>query len=189
MHTNTLMEPKTGVKAKLRLFALYADFPAGVRAKRLISRIRSLSGQKWELFVELWKLSSVSPVGPIREMIAEEAGESDVLLVVISSVDQPDPGVIRWLDSLVHSKANRPLPGLIIGLPGDEEHKVDETNWFVDYLVQFARKTHMDVAWQTAGHDHAEDGDWLVAGLERLLDRKSSGERSATRALPYTRAA
>src|SRR5262245_45732369 len=132
MHANTLMEPVQTQRAKLRVFTLYGDFPAGIRAKRLIHRMISLAGKDWELSAEMWKLDSVAPIGPIRDMIAEEAGESDVLLIAVSSVEQPDPAVIRWLHTLVHWKANRTIPGLLVGFPGDEEHRVDETGWFVD---------------------------------------------------------
>lgn len=172
MNTNILIEPAAAVDAKLRLFTLYADFPAGVRAKRLVSRIASRSGRKWAVTAEMWKLDSVTPIAAIRDLIAQEAGESDVLLIAISAVDQPEPAVIHWLNSLVNWKLNRPVPGLLVGLPGDEDRRADETNWLVDQLAAFARRTRMEFVWRAAGRDAAEDLDWLTAGLERLVDRR-----------------
>jgi hypothetical protein len=122
----------------------------------------------------MWKLDSVAPVGPIRDMIAQEAGESDVLMIAISSLDQPDTSVIRWLHSLVNWKSNRLVPGLLVGLLGDEEHRVTDGNWAVNELAIFARRTQMDLAWCAVGRDAALDSDWLRAGLERLLAAKAN---------------
>ncbi len=174
MNTNTLIEPGPAAKAKLRWFTLYADFPAGVRAKRLVNRMASQSGTPWEVAAEMWKLDSVTPIAAIRDLIAQEAGDSDVLLIAISAVDQPEPAVIHWLNSLLNWKLNRPVPGLLVGLPGDEDHPADETNWLVDHLALFARRTHMDFVWRAAGRDAAEDLDWVVEGVERLLERRKT---------------
>jgi hypothetical protein len=173
MNTNTLIAPAPA-KAKLRFFTLYADFPAGVRAKRLVSRIVSRAGHDWEASTEMWKLDSVTPIAAIRDLIAQEAGESDVLLIASSAMDQPEPAVVHWLNSLVNWKLNRPLPGLLVGLPGNEEQKAGETNWLVEQLAAFARRTQMNFVWRTAGRDAAEDLEWLVIGLERLLERRRS---------------
>src|SRR5262249_27444992 len=102
MDSNTLAVPRTAARRRLRMFTLYADFPAGIRARRLGNQVAGLVGSDWETSAEMWKLDSVAPVGPIRDMIAQEAGESDVLMIAISSLDAPDTSVIRWLNSLVN---------------------------------------------------------------------------------------
>ena len=177
MHSNTLIEPEPVVKMRLRLFTLYVDFTAGVRAKRAMSRLSSLARQEWNVSAEMWKLDSVSPHGFIREMIAQEASEADVLLVAVSDANQPDPTVSCWLHSLVNWKLDRPAPGLLLGLLGDEEHKIAESNWLVGQLTDFARQTRMDLVWHPVGLDRAEDADWPDTALSRLMDRKRLGDR------------
>jgi hypothetical protein len=177
MHTNTLIAPEPAAKTKLRLFTLYGDFSAGVRAKRMMSRMTSLAGRDWNVSTEMWKLDSIAPVGFIRDMIAQEAGESDVLVIAASAVSQPEPAVTRWLQTLAPWKANRPGPGLLLGLLGDEEHKVGEANWLVLELAGFAQQARMDVAWHSVGYDRVEDADWPDAALLKLLDRKRAGDR------------
>ena len=174
MHTNTFIEPPALTRAKLRLFTLYADFAAGIRARRLVNQTAKIIGSDWEFAAEMWKLDSVAPVGPIREMIAQEAGESDVLLIAISSPDQPDSDVAQWLHSLVNWKANRLIPGLLVGLLGDEEHKVTADTWVVGELAAFASRTQMDLAWRAVGRDFSDEAAWLTGGVEKLLIRKKA---------------
>jgi hypothetical protein len=171
MDMNALIEPKVA-RARLRLFTLYADFPAGMRAKRLARQIAALAGENWEVSAEMWKLDSISPIGAIRDMIAQEAGESDVLAIAISNVDQPEPAITGWLNSLVNWKANRAVPGLLVGLLGDEDRKVAGHNWMVEQLGAFAKRSQMDLAWQAAGKDSSSDSDWLARGVGLLLERK-----------------
>ncbi len=172
MHTNTITEPRVAAKPKLRWFTLYADFPAGIRARHLLNRATPLIGGEWEISAEMWKLDSVAPAGPIHQMIAQEAGESDVLLIAVSSVDQPDSDVTRWLESLVNWKANRIVPGLLAGFLGDADHEVDEENWMVNCLAAFAQRTQMEFAWSGGGRDSVIEATWLKPGLETLLTRK-----------------
>ena len=172
MNTNLLIESIATAKGRLRLFTLYADYPAGIRARRLAARVKQLTASEWDVVAEMWKLDSVAPVGPIREMIAQEAGESDVLLIAVSSVSETEPALVDWLSSLVNWKANRLVPGLLVGLLGDDEVTIEENNGTLDQLAAFAQKTQMNFAWQTAGPAAIQDFDWLAADLEKLLERK-----------------
>lgn len=177
MSQNTLVEPAPETKSKLRIFTLYADFPAGIRAKHLARQIAPLAGEDFPITTEMWKLDSVTPIGPIRNMIAQEAGESDILLISTSSVDQPDPKFVQWLSSLVNWKANRLVSGLLIGLLGDREHWVSEKNAMVDQLAGFAQQTKMDFVWRSPANDSGDGAHWITHDLARLLDRKKSLHR------------
>jgi hypothetical protein len=170
MSTDTLIEPRA--TATLRLFTLYVDFPAGFRARHLTKQIAASAGNDWRVRVEMWKLDAIGPVGPIRDMIAQEAGEADVLLVATSSLDQLDPAVVRWLESLVHWRANRAIPGLLIGLLAGDDGIVQEVNRSVRPLAAFARRTGMDFVWHTPTADTPVDSGWLADGVRRLLDAK-----------------
>jgi hypothetical protein len=169
MSTDTLIEPRA--TATLRLFTLYVDFPAGFRARHLTKQIAASAGNDWHVRVEMWKLDAIGPIGPIRDMIAQEAGEADVLLVATSSLDQLDPAVVRWLESLVHWRANRAIPGLLIGLLAGDDGIVQEVNRSVRPLAAFARRTGMDF-WHTPTADTPVDSGWLADGVRRLLDAK-----------------
>jgi hypothetical protein len=166
-----LVESEVERKIPLRCFSLYADYPAGIRAKRLSSQLAAVFGCCSQFSSELWKLDSVAPVGPIRKMIAQEAGEADVLLLAVSS-NQPDAALRQWLKSLIPWKSNRLVAGLLVGLLGDEENQVNDTNWLVQELTAFAQRTGMRLVWQAAGRDSLYDCDWLVSGVECLLHRK-----------------
>jgi hypothetical protein len=174
MNSNILIEQRSTAKTRLRWFTLYADYPAAIRAKRLAEKVARAIGCEWQLSAEMWKLDAIAPVGSIRNLIAQEAAEADVLLIAVSSLDQPDPAVIEWLHSLVDWKANRLIPGLLVGLLGDEDHKLSDKNWLVEELVQFAGRTHMHLAWHVCGQELVEDSHWLSAGVENLLVRKKA---------------
>jgi hypothetical protein len=172
MNTNVLIEPVSSAKGRLRFFTLYADYPAGIRARRLATQVKHLAAKDWDVVAEMWKLDSVAPVGPIREMIAQEAGESDILLIAVSSVAGPHPELTAWLSSLVNWKANRLVPGLLLGLFGEEDRDAESENAMAEQLAAFARKTQMSFAWQAAGNETFHNSEWLAAELERLLEKK-----------------
>jgi hypothetical protein len=174
MNSNMLIEQRSTAKTRLRWFTLYADYPAAIRAKRLAENVSRAIGREWQLSAEMWKLDAIAPVGSIRNLIAQEAAEADVLLIAVSSLDQPDPAVIEWLHSLVDWKANRVIPGLLVGLLGDEDHKVSDQNWLVEELMQFAGRTQMRLAWHVCGQELVEDSHWLNADVEHLLVRKKT---------------
>jgi hypothetical protein len=172
MNSNTLIEPRSVTKARLRWFTVYADYPAAIRAKHLAAGVSRSISHEWQLSAEMWKLDCIAPVGSIRELIMQEAADADVLLLAISALESPDSAVIQWLQSLVEWKANRAFPGLLVGLFGDEDHKVAEKNWMVEQLSLFAGRTQMSFAWHASGQEFVEDSSWLDVELENFLARK-----------------
>jgi hypothetical protein len=174
MNSNMLIEPRPTAKARLRWFTLYADYPAAIRAKRLAAGVARTVGREWQLSAEMWKLDAIAPVGSIRNLIAQEAAEADVLLIAISALDPPDQAVIEWLHSLVDWKANRLIPGLLVGLLGDEDHQVTQQSWMVEELTRFAGRTQMSLAWHVCDQEFAEDSSWLNGDVENLLARKKT---------------
>jgi hypothetical protein len=162
----------TGPKTKLRVFTLYADFPAAIRAKYLVAQMGRLTGAECNLASEMWKLDSVFPTGSIRKMIVEGAGESDVLLIAAAAPDQPDAEIVEWLNSLQQCKMNHGQPGLLLGLLGDEEHRVDANHWLVRRLGELAQETGMRFTWQRAISDSVGSASWLSGDLASLLSEK-----------------
>lgn len=172
MNSSVLIELATNTKVNLRVFTLYVDFAAGVRAKRIVNEIKGIAGEEFACTSEMWKLDAVAPVGPIRKMIAQEAGESDVLIVAASQPDHPDPLLAEWLNLLVNWKAGRLFPGLLVGLLGAEDHVVDTANWMVNELTAFARQTRMHWVWHAGARQSWDNSQWLADGLGRALERK-----------------
>ena len=179
MNSNTLLEP-TPTRTKLRCFTLYADFHAGVRAKRLMHRLSKLAGDYAVAQTEMWKLDSVVPMGFIREMVAQEAGQSDVLIVAVSAATEPNPAVGRWLDLVVPWREGRPVPGLLVGLLGDEDHAVHEQSGLPLQLQKFAERTGMDFVWHIPRGATAYDFEWLETPAANLFERL---QMSATQAV------
>lgn len=172
----TNMHFSTAAEGRLQLFMVYADFPAGIRAKHLRTRIGESAGNDCALSSEMWKLDSISPVGPIREMIIRSAAESDILVIAASFLDQPDRSLMEWLDSLVCWKAERLFPGLLVGILGDEEHEATESNWLVQELARFTGRTRMKLIWQSAHRDSLRDLRWLGTDFQKLLEWKRTLE-------------
>jgi hypothetical protein len=172
MNTETLVEPEVVTYGRLRLFSLYVDFAAALRARWATSQISRLAGEYWKSSTEMWNLDSLSAGEPIQKMIAQDAADADVLVIVISSLERRTPELIRWLDSLTVCKTNRPVSGLLIGLLGDEEQPAGELDWTVKQFLRCAQRTDRDFIWRWMEKDAMTDGDWLTDSVEALLTRK-----------------
>jgi hypothetical protein len=175
MRLNTLLETDRTTSRALNVFSLYVDFPAGLRAKWAASQITRRAGKRWEVSAQVWKLDSFITAGSIRNLICEEAAQADVLVVALSSLDQPEQEVIAWLKSLAPARQPDVAPGgLLLGLLGDDEHWVKAKDPMVQQLAAVARRRNMDFGWQWMERDAMEDSEWLTGRVEQLLDRKQS---------------
>jgi hypothetical protein len=172
MHTETLVEPELVTNGRLRLFSLYVDFAAAIRARWATGQITGLAGGHWKSCAEMWNLDSLAASNPIRKMINQDAADADVLIVAMSSLDRRTPELIEWLDSLTVCKANRPFSGLFIGLLGNEDQPADELDWTVKQFLRCAQRTDRDFIWRWMENDAMTDADWLTDSVEALLTRK-----------------
>ena len=159
MHSETLIEREVLADRRLRLFSLYVDFAAAVRARWATGQIARLAGGHWKSTTEMWNLDSVAASNPIRKMIAQDAADADVLVVAMSSLDRRTPELIQWLDSLTVCKANRPVSGLFIGLLGDEEQPAGELDWTVKQFLRCAQGMDRDFIWRWMEKDAMADSD------------------------------
>lgn len=172
MHTDTLIERERVICGRLRLFSLYLDSAAAVRARWATSQIARLAGERWKSSTEMWNLNSLFASDPIRTMITQDAAEADVIVVAMSSLDQRMPELIQWLDSLTAYKANRPVSGLLVGLFGDDEQPVGELDWTVEQFLGCAQRSDRDFIWCWMRQEAMADGGWLADSVEVLLSRK-----------------
>src|SRR5271155_2418691 len=166
MNTEILIERETAVNGSLRLFSIYADFPASVRAKWATGMITKLAGKRWKSSIEMWTVNFLGASGTIGNMILEGGKDADVLIIAMSSLAQREPELMQWLDTLAAGKNNRPVPGLLIGLLGDEENKMRELEWTVKQFIRCAQQTNRDFIWHWMGRDAMNDSDWLTEGVE-----------------------
>ncbi|HMD54602.1 MAG TPA: hypothetical protein VKJ65_08655, partial [Phycisphaerae bacterium] len=110
--------------------------------------------------------------GPVGKMILEGATDADVLIIAMSSLEHREIELMQWLDSLAAGKNNRLVPGLLIGLLGDEENQARELEWTVKQFIRCAQQTNRDFIWHWMGRDAMNDSDWLTEGVEMMLSRK-----------------
>lgn len=157
---------------RLRLFSLYLDSDAAVRARWATSQISRLAGERWKSSTEMWNLNSLFASDPIRTMITQDAAEADVVVVAMSSLDRRAVELIEWLDSLTVWKANRPGSGLLVGLFGGDEQPAGELDWTVKQILRCAQQNDRDFIWNWMGQEAMTDGGWLADSVEVLLSHK-----------------
>ena len=172
MNTEILIERETAVNGSLRLFSVYADFPASARAKWATSMITKLAGKRWKSSIEMWTVNFLGASGTIGKMILEGGADADVLIIAMSSLAQREPELMQWLDTLAAGKNNRPVPGLLIGLLGDENGRAGELDWTVKQFLRCAWQMDRDFIWHWMEPGVMNRNDWLAGSVEALLTRK-----------------
>ena len=171
-----------GNNGKLHSFSIYTDFGAYRHIKWTVGAIAKLAGPRWHCSSETWKLDSLTASEPMGRMLAHDGANADILIVVVNSLEQRKPELIRWLDSLAPLHPHR--PGLLIGLLGDEDDKSEELDWTARELIRCAQKANRKFIWHWMGH-HAMDGTtWLAQAIEMLLASKYPMQNAM--ALPET---
>ena len=181
MHTDAYAGPETEVNGRLRLFSLYVDFAASAHARWAAGAIAKLAGPRWQCSTEMWKLDSLNASESVKKMVAGDAANADVLIVAASSLDQREQKLIEWLDSLATSKTNCPVPGLLVGLFGDEENRSRELEWTAQQFIYCARQMGRRLLLQWMERGSTNDYDWLADGVKTLLARKQSTPGAAFR--------
>ncbi len=159
---------------RLRLFSLYLDSAAALRARWATSQISRLAGERWKSTTEMWNLNSLFASDPIRTMITQDAAEADAVVVAMSSVDRRAVELMEWLDSLPAWKANRPGTGLLVGLIGDDEQPAGELDWTLEQFLRCARRNDRDFIWCWMSREAMTDGNWLADSVESLLSSKQA---------------
>lgn len=174
MHTENFLEQETQADAKLRLFSLYVDYAASLRARWASGMIAKLAGSRWKTCSEMWNLDSVKTGHQIRKILLKDAAKADVMIVALSSLDQREPNLIEWLNALAGEKAKCPGSGFLIGLLGDEDHEAGELGWTVEQFIHCAQKMGRDFIWHWMGQEATNDTSWLADNVEKFLARKLS---------------
>jgi hypothetical protein len=172
MHAETLIEREMVICGRLRLFSLYLDSAAAVRARWATSQIARLAGERWKSSTEMWNFNSLFASDPIRTMITQDAVEADVIVIAMSSLDRRMPELIQWLDSLTACRANRRAFGLLVGLFGDDEQSVGELDWTLEQFLGCAQRSGRNFIWCWMRQEAMADGGWLADSVELLLSRK-----------------
>jgi hypothetical protein len=98
MNTETFIKQEMQANTKLRLFSLYVDFAASVRARWASGTITKMAGPRWKTRSEMWNLDSFkASQEKIGRIILQDAAEADVLIVGLSSPSKLIPGTNRLL--------------------------------------------------------------------------------------------
>ncbi|HTY89321.1 MAG TPA: hypothetical protein VMB80_17870 [Candidatus Acidoferrum sp.] len=174
MNPETMPALESMTEGGLRLFSLYLDFNASVRARWGTSQIARLAGEHWTATTEMWNLDSLAAGEPIRKLITQEAADADVLIVAMSSIDRRELELVQWLDSVAAFKKSRPVSGLFVGLLGDENSRPGELDWTIKQFLGCARRLDRDFIWRWMDHEAMDSNDWLGESVATLLTRKQS---------------
>jgi hypothetical protein len=173
------LEPVMSVKeeivvanGKLHVLSLYGDFPASARARWAASTIARLAGPHWQTTSEMWKVDSLTVSQPIRDMITNDATNADAIIIAVSSLEQRALELIEWLNCMAVRGPKRSIPGLLIGLLGDEDGKWQELGWTVKQLIRCAQQADRHFIWHWMETSAMKDSDWLADSTEELLARK-----------------
>lgn len=110
MYADTLIEPELVTDERIRLFSLYVDYAAAVRARWVTSQITRLVGEHWKTPAEMWDLDLLTDSDPIQKMMSKNAAEADVLIVAMSSLDRRELELIQCLNSLTAEKSKARFP-------------------------------------------------------------------------------
>ena len=157
---------------RLRLFAMYLDYPASIRARWANSTMSQIAGDNWIISTEMWRIDSLETNPAIAKMVTEEATKADVIVVVASSLDYRHHQLTRWLESLGKLNTLRQTTGLLIGLFGDEQNQKSELGWTVYQLLNCASTMNCDFIWHWMDADAMKDYGWLTENLQPFLTRK-----------------
>lgn len=103
----------------LRVFAFYTDFAAGVQAKLVADEMILRAENTAASSLEIWKLDSIPPIGPLKHLIIDEAREADVWIIATSSPDEWDALIMPWLNCLPARGGETKTSGVLVGLFGD----------------------------------------------------------------------
>jgi|SRR4051812_26172036 hypothetical protein len=100
MNTNSRFESAPPRAGRLRIFTLYEDFEAGVRARQVTKELSRRMALAWDVQGDMWKIGTAKRVGKLHQLMAQDAIRSDVLLVAATSLDKGQETIVRWLYSI-----------------------------------------------------------------------------------------
>jgi hypothetical protein len=181
------LEPAPPIRARLRLFALYDDYNAGLAARWLLTGIERFTASSHEIRRQMWKFDLAGHPRPMRLLNLQDAGEADVLIVAGSDVARPDPAFLEWLDELVPWKANRPERGVLLALLAESEpDPLAPPSLLRAALLRFGHRAELELLWQPMRVYAEDDLAWFVPALERLRQSRAAGFRLATTPEPAT---
>ena len=157
---------------RLRLFTLYVDFPAAVRARWASNAISKYAGESWITSTEMWKVDSLAASNAISKMVAQEAARADIVVVVASSLNYRHHEAVQWLETLAACVTDRQDTGLLIGLFGDDDNHTSELGWTVKTFLNSASRMNRDFIWHWMEAGAMNDCAWLTDNLDSFLERK-----------------
>jgi len=180
---NLFAREEAAADGKLHLLSLYGDIAASERARWAAGTIARLAGPDWKTTSEMWKIDSLTVSEPIKEMISRDAANADVIVIAVSSLEQRAVELFQWLDSLPAREPKRSVPGLLIGLLGDEEEQSRELDWTVKQLIRCAQQVDRHFIWHWMEPSAMDDADWLTESVGELLSRKlaASDDKAVSR--------
>lgn len=171
-----------------RIFVFYTDFPAGVQAKTVADAMFREAVAGVEPKLDFWKLDSIPPVGPLKNLIVKEAREADIWIIASSSPCDWDAMILQWINCLAAKDALGKAAALLLGLFGNSTTVPEGKNleWLLELFSQLAKHTGQQFVWlpmdrgSKANLDFLREPVWNLLGEKVLLAPSvadSSGQR------------
>ena len=173
MNVTTMAMPAFAHKP-LRIFVFYTDFPAGVHAKTVVDFMFREAVAEVEPKLDFWKLDSIPPVGPLKNLIVNEAREADVWIIASSSPCNWDAMIMQWMNCLAAKEALGKAAALLIGLFGNSTPAPDAKNfeWLLELFSQLAKHTGVQFIWQPMDRGSTTNLDFLKEPVWKLMSEK-----------------
>lgn len=166
---SNLFAGTTAANGNLQVLSLYEDLPASVRARWATGVITKLASPHRKTNPTMWKIGSLASSQPIKEMISTDAANADVIIIAISSLGHRADDLFQWLDSLPARETKRTVPGLLIGLLGDDEEQSPELDWTVEQLMRCAQQADRHFIWHWMEEGAMSNSDWLTESAGKHL--------------------
>jgi hypothetical protein len=174
------LESAPPARARLRVFALYDDHPAGQAARWLMAGIGRLAAPSHEVSRQAWKFDLAGHPRPMRLVNLQDAGEAEVLIVAGSDVARPDPAFLMWLEELVPWKRNRPARGVLLALLAETEpDPLAPPSLLRAALLRFGQRAELELFWQPLRVYAEDDLSWVGPVWERLRPGGAAGFKPA----------
>ena len=169
---NTLMRNDLVCK-ELRIHAFYTDFAAGVQAKLLADGMCLVSGIAGKSALEIWKLDSIPPNGPLKQMIVNEARSADVWIIACSKPNEWAALIVQWISDLHRRRDSRFAPPLLAGLFGVGAGESFE--YLIELLTSLAERTGQNFIWRPMDRVPLNHAEWIKEPIVNLAQRKMTG--------------
>ena len=124
----------------LKIVLVYSDQSSASLGAEVTSALRQKLGNDFHVAQSNWKTEMLKHAG-LRLIAAEEARDSDIVILAVSESGPLDPNLKGWFK--LWEQRERETPGALVALLNQSEERT-ETESLKRQLEQFAKRAHME---------------------------------------------